>query len=67
MALSRVKEVSADLLELYSLQQGIKEHLIENKHVVIMFSNTLNPSDVNSICLSIILTLHLWDFRLVLK
>jgi len=34
VALGLVEEVTANLLELDSLEKGIKEHFIENKHVV---------------------------------
>lgn len=67
MTLSGVKIIAANLLELYSFKQSVEKDFEEHKHVVVCVADALNPSNVDGVFLSIILTFHLRNFGLILK
>ena len=44
-----IEEVPSDLLEADLLKHTIEEHFQEDKHVIVLLSDALHPSDINLI------------------
>jgi len=65
--LCRIEVVSPNLFEFNLLEERVKEYLEEDKHVFVLFTNFLDPIDINLVLLLFKGVFKLRDIKIVAK